>query len=197
MSFGLKTIRLAAVCCGVLATQAYAQQSAPLALSYGLEARAETAKPAPSAVTRCTGVTWMAAINACGRELLARIAPVGEALTKAVVSSSDVPPTGWMVMGIAPAEPSPARSDSADLPALGATGGTPEPRYVRSAGGREALIGSSRTADLLLRVGSRNRIRNNEEGGWDMYRFQDNGYQTHLQNNGHKALGVELLVPFQ
>lgn len=198
MTLPTRRIRLAAVCCGIagLATQADAQQAAPLALSYGLEARAEAAKPAPSLVTRCTGVTWMAALNACGRELLARIAPVGEVITRAVVTSSDAPPTGWMVMGIAPAEPAATRSDF-DLPALGATGAPAESRYVRSAGGREALIGSSRTADLLLRLGSKHRFKNNEEGGWDMYRFNDTGYQTHLQTNGHKALGVELLVPFQ
>src|SRR5687768_16294735 len=126
MTFPTRTIRLAAVCCGLaglLATHAYAQQSAPLALSYGLEARAEGAKPAPTLVTRCTGFNWMAAVNACGRELLARIAPAGEAITRAVVSSSDTPPAGWMVMGVAPAEPTAARSDSASEPqALGATG---------------------------------------------------------------------------
>ena len=199
MTFRTKTIRLAAVCCGVagvLATHAYAQQSAPLALSYGLEARGEAAKPAPALVTRCTGFNWMAAVNACGRELLSRIAPAGEAISRAVVSSSDTPPAGWMVMGVAPAEPAPARSDSEPL-ALGATSAAAESRYVRSAGGRETLIGSSRTADLLLRVGSRTRIKNNEESGWDTSRFNDTGYQTHLQNNGHKALGVELHVPFQ
>jgi hypothetical protein len=82
-----------------------------------------------------------------------------------------------------------------ELPALG--GGAPEQRYLRSAGGRDALIGSSRTADLLLKFGSKHRLRSSEEGGWDWYRFTDTTYQTHLQNNGHKALGVELLVPFQ
>ena len=55
----------------------------------------------------------------------------------------------------------------------------------------------SRAADLMLRLGSKHRFKATEDSGAEWYRFSDTTYQTHLQNNGHKALGVELLVPFQ
>ena len=62
-----------------------------------------------------------------------------------------------------------------------------------SAGGREALIGSTRTADILFRLGSKYRANAND----DAYKFTDANYESHVQNNGHKAVRVELLVPFQ
>lgn len=168
-----------------------AQQS--LSLSYKLDVRAEAAQPV-AAVNRCAGFHW-ASLAGCGRDLLARIAPLAERAVRAVSPSTDgaviVDATGST--SAASVENVAMRGD--DLPMLG--GGAPEQRYVRAAGGREALIGSSRTADLLLKFGSKHRLRSSEEGGWDWYRFNDTTYQTHLQNNGHKALGVELLVPFQ
>ena len=52
------------------------------------------------------------------------------------------------------------------------------------------MDGSSRSADLSLRIGSKHRFKNEES-------FTDTVYQNHVSNNGHKAVGVELLVPFQ
>lgn len=173
------------------ASPLYAQQS--LSLSYKLDVRTDTAPPVP-AVNRCAGFQW-ASLAGCGRDLLAKIGPLAERAVKAVSFSRDGAITADATgsTSAAPAESVAMRAD--ELPTLG--GGAPEQRYVRAAGGREALIGSSRTADLLLKFGSKHRLRSSEEGGWDWYRFNDTTYQTHLQNNGHKALGVELLVPFQ
>lgn len=173
------------------ASPLYAQQS--LSLSYKLDVRTDTAPPVP-AVNRCAGFQW-ASLAGCGRDLLAKIGPLAERAVKAVSLSRDGAITADATgsTSAAPAENVAMRAD--ELPTLG--GGVPEQRYVRAAGGREALIGSSRTADLLLKFGSKHRLRSSEEGGWDWYRFNDTTYQTHLQNNGHKALGVELLVPFQ
>lgn len=129
-------------------------------------------------MNRCAGFNWMSSIGACGRELFARITP------------PRAPDGVYSKVSFEPAEVAAVP----DLPALG--GYTPEPR-IRSAAGREALIGSTRSADLMLRLGSKYRFKGAEDGGWDIYKFTDMRYENHVQNNGHKAVGVELLVPFQ
>jgi hypothetical protein len=129
-------------------------------------------------MNRCAGFNWMTSIGACGRELFARVSP---RLGEGVYSRAGEPDAG---------DPAP----SPGLPSLGSL--VPEPR-IRSAGGREALIGSTRTADLLFRLGSKYRVRGNDDGGLDAYKFTDTNYETHVQNKGFKAVGVELLVPFQ
>lgn len=179
----------------IFSAPAIGQQS--LALSYKLDVRGEGVEQPASQLNRCTGFSWVASIGACGRELLARLALVTERIAHGVPAESDgavaaVPATGSSPVGDAPSR----RAEAApELPMLG--GAAAETRYLRSAGGRDALIGSSRTADLLLRFGSKHRFRSNDEGGWDWYRFNDTAYQNHLENKGHKAVGVELLVPFQ
>jgi len=175
----------------IVAGPLYAQQS--LSLSYQLDVRAETARPAPT-VNRCAGFHW-ASLAGCGRDFLTKINPLAPREVRAVSLSTDstVSSDATGSTSASPVENVAVRAD--DLPLLG--GSAAEQRYIRSAGGREALIGSSRSADLLLKFGSKHRLRSSEEGGWDWYRFNDTTYQTHLQNNGHKALGVELMVPFQ
>jgi len=153
------------------ATPAHAQ----LAMSYKLDVGSETAQQTPAVINRCSGFNWMTSIGACGRELLTRVAPGAR------------PEGGAMFEpGVLAALP--------DLPALGAP--SPE-RLLRSAGGMASLIGNSKTADLLLRFGSKYRLKNSEEGGWDWYRFTDTTYDNYVKTNGHKAVGVELFVPFQ
>jgi hypothetical protein len=149
-----------------------------LALSYKLDPHAEALPQAPSPVSRCAGLNWVTSIGACGRELFSRVAPTRSA-DGVYARSNSYEPTE---VAVAP-----------DLPSLGAQ--PAEPR-VRSVGAREPLIGSSRTADLMLRLGSKYR-RALEESGWNAYKFTDMNYESHVLNNGHKAVGVELLVPFQ
>lgn len=156
----------------IAATSAHAQ----LAMSYRLDVRPDTAEHAPAVVNRCAGFNWMSSVGACGRELLVRITPGGRADRSATVESSEV-------------------AAGAELPTLGTP--SPELRLVRSAGGRETLIGSSKTADLLFRFGSKFRTKSSEEGGWERHRFRDTSYDNYVEANGHKAVGVELLVPFQ
>ena len=146
-----------------------------LALTYKLDPRAETLPQAPSTVNRCAGLNWMTSIGACGRELFARVAPLRSADSKAHA----LEPTEVAAVP--------------DLPSLGVQPAEPRVRFV---GGREAVIGSSRTADLMLRLGSKYRSAV-EDSGWNAYKFTDMNYESHVQNNGHKAVGVELLVPFQ
>jgi len=158
------------------AVPAYAQS---LALTYKLDARPESAEQAPAAVNRCAGFNWMTSIGACGRELFTRISPPRSA--DGTYSRGD----GYEPVEVATVP---------DLPSLGQPAPTPR---IRSAGGREALIGSTRTADFLLRLGSKYRVKGNDDGGLDAYKFTDANYETHRHNNAHKAVGVELLVPFQ
>jgi hypothetical protein len=79
-----------------------------------------------------------------------------------------------------------------ELPLLGSPG--VDARLLR-AGAKEALTGSVRTVDLMFRFGSKYRLRSADDG-WELYKFTDPAYESRLQNN-LKALGVELLFPFQ
>jgi hypothetical protein len=147
--------------------------NAQLAMSYKLDVRSERAEQQAVTVNRCTAFNWMTSIGACGRELFSRIAQVGRpdgATYEAVTSGVELPELGGPVRDF---------------------------RLLRSGGGKEALIASSKTAELLVRVGAKMRVRNNDDGGWEYYRFTDAKYESHVKANAHKAVGLELLVPFQ
>ena len=179
-----------------LSLPAYAQQSQrPLSMTYQiLGINAEAAKPAPTVADRCSPLTWVASLGACGGSL-AEDTPQSARAARADAERQDAPLASARD-ALAPtrvaSDPATPRSVSlapVELPSLGSN---PEPRVARAASGRaETLLGSSRTADLLLRVGSKHRLRSNDES------FTDANYQAHVQNNSHKALGVELMVPFQ
>lgn len=182
------------VCLFVSASANAEEQKRPLAMTYQiLGIKAETAKPAPTAENRCTALTWVASIGACGRDLLAKILPGTDRTARAQSSESDdgaaVSDSGASSERRVVADSGRSRSDvvaTVQLPTLG----SPE-RVARAAPTRDALLGSNRSADLLLRVGSKHRHNANDES------FTDANYQAHVQNNSHKTLGVELLVPFQ
>jgi hypothetical protein len=139
-----------------------------LALTYRLESTAEPAQHVPSTLSRCAGFGWLTSFESCGRDLIARILP-----------------------GRSDARPQPEQTD--ELPDLGAP--VPQP-YLKSAGGRDAMAGNGRTPDLMLRLGSKYRFKSSEDRTWESYRFTDANYESHIKNNSHKAVGVELLVPF-
>jgi hypothetical protein len=174
-----RKIWASAALAAVVAAVSVPASAQSLALTYKLDARSSAAEHAPVAMNQCAGFNWMTSIGVCGRELLARVAPV-HAAEGVYTRSNAFDPTEVAA--------------ALDLPSLG--GYAPEPR-VRSASGRETLIGSTRSADFLLRLGSKYRFKASEDSGWDVYKFTDMKYETHVQNNGHKAVGVELHVPFQ
>ena len=148
----------AALSAVVVGAPAFAQS---LALSYGLERRAEATQQSTSTVNRCAGFNWVNAIEACGRDLLARVLPArGEV--------ASVP--------------------ASELPALG-----PHVAETRAV----AVPGAGRTADVLFRFGSKHRFKSNDDSTWDGYRFKDVNYESYVKNHGHKAVAVELHVPFQ
>lgn len=167
---------LTRICCLAVLSGAAVSAHAQLAMSYRLDVRPDTPEHTPAAVNRCAGFNWMSSLGACGRELLSRVAPAGRNDSGATFPPSEV-------------------AGMSDLPPMGTP--APESRLQRSAGGREALTGSSKSADLLFRFGSKLRSKNSEEGGWDSHRFTDTTYDNYVKTNGHKAVGVELLVPFQ
>jgi len=146
---------------------------AQLALSYKLEERSPRIEHPDVVVSPCTGLNWVTAIGACGRELFSRVAQNPRPENLAVYESA------------------PAAATS-ELPDLGRAS-----ERARSGTGKDALIANSKAADLLLKVGSKLRGRSSEEGGWEWYRFSDTTYDNYVKSQGHKALGVELLVPFQ
>jgi hypothetical protein len=61
--------------------------------------------------------------------------------------------------------------------------------------GEDALNARRRTADVSLRFGSKNRLSSDETR--DVPRSVDAPYESYLHSNAHKAIGLELLVPFQ
>lgn len=195
-----KTIRLcgfsALSTCFFVSALSFAEEAKrPLSMTYQLLGiKPETAKPAPTPANRCGALTWLASIRACGRDLLAKIAPRTERTAHRQADegedSSAAADSGVSTERRVAADPGVSRTDvvaTVQLPALGSS----ENQAVRAAPTREALLGTNRSADLLLRVGSRHRVNPNDES------FTDATYQAHLQNNGHKALGVELFLPFQ
>ena len=57
-------------------------------------------------------------------------------------------------------------------------------------------FGAEKIVDLNLRFGSKYRMRNGDEG-WEVYKYKDVTAENRLPSAGTKAVGVELLVPFQ
>ena len=181
----------AVTACLFLSVSAFAEeQKRPLAMTYQiLGIKAETAKPAPMAENRCAALTWVASIGACGRDLLAKILPRTERASSNSEESAAAPEAA--IERRVAADPGLPRSDVVATVQLPTLGSAEQPRAARPSSTRDALLGSNRSADLLLRVGSKHRYSPNDES------FTDANYQAHMQNNAHKALGVELLVPFQ
>ena len=152
-----------------------------LALSYTLEARNVVA-PRSAHVSSCTANNWFTSIVGCGRELISLIAAAQES---ALNPTSAGHSTDGLTM------PSGARL-------LGA--GYTQQGLHRTEGPSEAATrtaGFSRTAYLMLRFG-RPGVRTAEEStGRDLPRFIDANYETHVQSNAHKNIGIELLLPLR
>ena len=78
------------------------------------------------------------------------------------------------------------------LPVLGSPG--TEGRLLRTES--EVPAEAGKTLDLLFRFASKYRLRNTDEG-WGITRFKDVTSENRTQSSGVKAVGVELLFPFQ
>lgn len=170
-----------------------------LSLSYGLDpsSASEAPKPAPF-VNRCSGLTWAVTLAAsCVADITtARVASAVASLRHEAApppaATADAAATRRVaVVGAYSAdEASPRRYE---LPTLGSPS---ESRVIRATGGRDDYIGSARNVDLNLRFGSKYRMRQGDEG-WEVYKYSDVTAENRLPSSGVKAVGVELLVPFQ
>lgn len=182
--------------CG-LPSGVYAQS---LALSYGLNVKSDSTYGSVSTVDRCAGVRWSASLAPSCTFRLSSTSPFDAkngAVPKFRISEIDGATKGLPVVGGASsAAPYPSSESSpmiAELPLLGSPAA--DTRLLRVAGGKEALTGNVKTIDLMFRFGSKYRLRSGDEG-WELYKFSDLASGGRLESNV-KALGVELLVPFQ
>jgi len=185
------------VCTSLACGAAIAQN---LALTYQLEPKTDLAPQAPRMIDRCFGSTWAASFGVgCGTPTADATVPLpgeSEPLLSAnkPAASTEVLPseaTGNQRRDSAESVGGPADAYSV-LPVLRSP--TPETGPVRIAGSKEALLGNSKTVDLMFRFGTKYRLRTGDEG-WDVYKFSDAAYENRVQNN-QKAVGVELLFPF-
>jgi hypothetical protein len=151
-----------------------------LRLTYSLHVRSDTSRTATEPVRLCGGTGVVEAIVGCSRELLsvirANVLAYGAA-SPAPHAAEAAPPNEvtQAVRAVPLQEVAPTRADS--LEARARTGN------------------SGRTPDLSLKFG-RKTAATEDEASRDLPRFTDTTYETHVQNNARKTLGVELLVPF-
>jgi hypothetical protein len=144
-----------------------------LVLSYDLGVRRDVVERVALPADQCSGSDWLNAIASCARD--------GEA---AALSS--------------PEDSAAASTRGIRRVTVGAIGQATAAAIPHQAlqAGEDALDGRRRTADVSLRFGSKNRLLSPEENR-DMARFVDAPYESYLHSNAHKAIGLELLVPFQ
>ena len=151
-----------------------------LTLSYALEVRRDALERVSLPSDYCNAPDWLNSIPSCRRN--------GDEVASAAPEESGVGPA----LGIRRAT------------ATGTTGNAPPAAIPHralqtgedSSDSRLRLPNSSRTADVSLRLGSKNRLPSAEENR-ELPRFVDAPYESYLHGNSHKAIGLELLVPFQ
>jgi hypothetical protein len=144
-----------------------------LALSYDLGVRRDVVERVALPANQCSGSDWLNAIASCARD--------GEAAALSPPQDS--------------AAASPRGIRRVTVGAIGQATAAAIPHQTLQAG-EDALDGRRRTADVSLRFGSKNRLASPEENR-DMARFVDAPYESYVHSNAHKAIGLELLVPFQ
>jgi hypothetical protein len=180
--------------CGLLPAVGWAQA---LALSYNLNTTPHQAYPPVSLLDRCGGgLQWIMPLagpcnihppsSTFAYHVSADSYSVGN--THQAVSKVETRDSRNAVRRDSPEATAPAES----LPLLGSTADT---RFLRMAGGKDALTGNVKTVDLMFRFGPKYRVRSSEEG-WEIYKFTDVVHENRITTNA-KALGVELLFPFQ
>ena len=180
--------------CGVMPADGWAQA---LALSYNLNTTPHQAYPLVSLLERCGGLQSIRPLaNACNIHppsstyaYHASAATYAVGATDEAVSKVEKKDDSRNAVRRVSPEPNPAPVES--LPLLGSATDT---RVLRMAGGKDALTGNSKTVDLMFRFGPKYRLRSGEESS-EIYKFTDVAYETRATTT--KALGVELLFPFQ
>ena len=166
-------------------------------MSYKLDPVTSPGSPkAPALVDRCSGLTWAASLAAaCGSAAFGSTIVARATASEPVVMRAEVPEAAVLQRRAEVLESASASAESFTgfaLPTLGS--GVNDGRLLRAA--KEVPAEAGKTLDLLFRFASKYRLRNTDDG-WDVTRFKDVTSENRTQASGVKALGVELLFPFQ
>jgi hypothetical protein len=195
------TIKLSRTCfaaslaasCAVFCAGAGAQS---LTLSLKLDpVPAPVAQKVAPIIDRCSGRTWAGSIaGVCGADALA--ASAQPARLAEAAPAGELPATPAETAERTPEESSVASGQTfsgLSLPAIGSLSATSS--LLRSAA-REVPVQAGKALDLLIRIAPKYRLLNTEDG-WDVTKFKDVTSENRTQASGVKAVGVELLFPFQ
>lgn len=163
-----------------------------LALTYALGESGPVPARAGVAIP-CLGPGWQMSPEGCRRELRARFTALLPGALPAEKGMPPLEPETAPVPGEAAAtgelRVQPAWRPAPTLPGL-PIAAEPGPQAAGASGSRGGA------GELVFRVGNSLRAFEREEAGAGGSRFTDLRYEAHRQSKGHKALGVELFVPF-
>jgi hypothetical protein len=170
-----------------------------LALSYGLEVESARTVQLVTPVDRCIGRGHAFIASACSspgwklptNATVADTLPVRASVPAANAAAKDVATDGDSRDTESPS-PELTVTPLYELPLLGSA--EADARLPRLEGSKD-LTGNLKTVDVNFRLGSRYRLTSADDG-WGPYKFTDVAYESRVQNN-MKALGLELLFPFQ
>ena len=202
ISLKLPCFAAALVASSCVLTSAALGQS--LSLSYQLDpVNAVPMQRATLVFDRCAALSWSASLAAAcdvdvpGRSFVAPPAPVQSISDAAALESKEqAMPAGARasaLMGRAPTAA--AAAPGYELPTLGSP--ATDARVMRLAGSKEPVVGPAKSVDLNFRFGSKYRMKSNDEG-WEVYKQHgDVTSENRTQSRDAKAVGVELLFPFQ
>jgi hypothetical protein len=143
-----------------------------LALTYALDVRKDAVEHVALPTRQCSGSDWLNAIAPCARDGAAALSSAEKNASVTAISERRV-----------------------TVGAAGYAAPAAIPHEALQAGD-DALDSRRRTSDVSLRLGSKNRLVSAEERR-DMPRFVDAPSESYVHSNAHKAIGLELLVPFQ
>jgi hypothetical protein len=143
-------------------------------------------------VDRCAGLTWAASLGVvCNSDTFATApARVAVAVVPAASEATDSAPGQ-----AAPDEDAPAAGATFSGSGLTTLGfGSTTGRLLRAA--REIPAEAGKAFELLFRFASKYRLTSTGEG-WEVTKFKDVMSENRTQASGVKAVGVELMLPFQ
>jgi hypothetical protein len=169
---GAPATLLLLVACQVLPAAAQS-----LALTYELDVGRDGVERFAPGPYPCAGSRWLTFVEVC--ETSGESAAFAHASQTAAQPDSRRASVGGAIMATPTAVP--RETFQADAAA-------PDPRL------RPSEVG--RAADVSLRVGAQARSRSFEDAA-ELSPLKSRTYEGALQNNAHKALGLELLLPFQ
>ncbi len=159
----------------VVASQALPASAQSLALTYDLEVAKDSVQPVARPRYTCAAFNWLTSTEGCGAP--GDASPFAHSLDDSVRPDSRRASAGGTVAVTPIAVP--REAFGTDPPA-------PDTRL--------RALDAGRAADVSLRVGAQVRSRASDDTR-ELSPFNGRAYEGSLQNNLHKALGLELHVP--